>query len=174
MRRPESPGNNPVSLLRSVGLKSTVARIRVIELFFTENRPLRIKDIHQLLKEISTPVDMVTIYRTIEILRCKNLVHRVDFGEDATYYELTLDGHNHHYITCTSCAKHLRVNFCLYTKFGPKKIPGFAVITSHAVEFYGICEKCSTKKKTSVKEKVSASRKKMPRTAPHRAKASST
>jgi Fe2+ or Zn2+ uptake regulation protein len=149
MRRIESHSHNLISLLHGVGLKSTVARIRVVSLFLTENRPLRIKDIHQLLGKISPPVDMVTIYRTIEILRDKNLAHRVDFGEDATYYELTLDGHNHHYITCTGCAKHSRVDFCLFEEHESQvleKIPNFSIISGHIVEFLGICKKCSEKK----------------------------
>ena len=154
----ESRGQNLVSLLHGVGLKSTVARIRVISLFCTENRPLRIKDIYQLLEKISPPVDMVTIYRTIEILRAKNLAHRIDFGEDATYYELSLGEHNHHYITCTSCAKHLRVNFCGFAELKPrllKKIPDFSAITSHAIEYFGLCKKCGAKKPKSLSIKKS-------------------
>lgn len=145
----ESRGQNLVSLLHGAGLKSTVARIRVMNLFYSENRPLRIKDIYQQLEKNSPPVDMVTIYRTIETLQDKKLAHRVDFGEDSTYYELSLGGHNPHYITCTSCAKHLRIDFCSFPELEQrilKKIPEFTSITSHAIEYFGLCKKCSVKR----------------------------
>jgi Fe2+ or Zn2+ uptake regulation protein len=137
-----------------------------------ENRPLRIKDIYHLLEKISPPVDVVTIYRTIEILRNKDLAHRVDFGEDATYYELTLGGHNHHYITCTSCAKHSRVDFCLFEEIESQvlgKIPDFSAISGHIVEFLGLCKKCSEKKSKKVLTKKSTPILKSKRTHTYRA-----
>lgn len=155
----EVRGHNLVSLFHSVGLKSTVARIRVMNIFYDENRPLRIKDIYQRLKEISPPVDMVTIYRTIEILRAKNLAHRVDFGEDATYYELTVGGHNYHYITCTGCADHFRIDYCGFAEVEPqllKKIPDFRSISSHSIQFFGLCKKCYAKKLKNISHKKSA------------------
>ena len=159
----ESRGHNLVSLLHGAGLKSTVARIRVMNLFYSENRPLRIKDIYQQLEKISPPVDMVTIYRTIEILQDKKLAHRVNFGEDSTYYELSLGGHNPHYITCTTCAKHFRVNYCTFPTIEKQvleKIPDFSSITSHAIEYFGLCKKCNAKKSKSVPKKRSTPRSK--------------
>jgi Fe2+ or Zn2+ uptake regulation protein len=129
-----------------------------MNLFYSENRPLRIKDIYQQLEKISPPVDMVTIYRTIEILQDKKLAHRVNFGEDATYYELSFGGHNPHYITCTNCAKHFRVNYCTFPVIEQRvleKIPEFTSITSHAIEYFGLCKKCSAKKAKSLSTKKS-------------------
>lgn len=149
MRRESRGQHNLVSLLHGAGLKSTVSRLRVLTLLCSEKQPLRIKDIYHKLEKSPPVVDMVTIYRTIEILRDKNLVCRVDFGEDAAYYELTNGEHDHHYITCTKCSKHLNVNFCLFPEFEPlllKRIPDFPVITQHTVEYFGICKKCETKK----------------------------
>jgi Fur family zinc uptake transcriptional regulator len=133
------------ALLHGAGLKSTVSRIRVLRLFSASKKPLRIKDVFEKLRAKDMDIDMVTIYRTIEILCKNNIVHRVDFCEDSAYYELTNSKHDHHHITCTNCYKRADVDFCLFAEHEKrlhKAVPLFATITRHSVEFFGLCKKC--------------------------------
>jgi Fe2+ or Zn2+ uptake regulation protein len=138
------------TLLHEAGLKSTVSRIRVLRLFFTAKTPLRIKDMFKKLGTKDVDIDMVTIYRTIEMLCKKNIVHRVDFCEDSAYYELTNAKHDRHHITCTTCHKRANVDMCSYPEFETrlhKQIPLFATITRHSIEYFGQCKKCYVREK---------------------------
>lgn len=135
-------------LLHEAGLKSTVSRIRVLKIFAASKSPLRIKDIFQKLQAKDAGNDMVTIYRTIEVLCKNNIVHRVDFCEDSACYELTSAKHGPHHITCTNCHKRADVGFCFFAaqeKRLRKKFPLFATVTRHSVEFFGLCKKCAAK-----------------------------
>lgn len=132
-------------LLHGAGLKSTVSRIRVMKLFSTAKKPLCIKDIFDKLKVKDASIDMVTIYRTINILSKNNIVHRVDFCEDSAYYELTDDTRDHHHITCTNCRKRSDVELCPFAECEMrlrKELPLFATITRHSVEYFGLCKRC--------------------------------
>lgn len=133
------------AILHRAGLKSTVSRIKVLKLFSTSKKPLRIKDIFEKLKAKDVDIDMVTIYRTIEMLSKNNIVHRVDFCEDSAYYELTNSKHDHHHITCTNCHKRANVDVCVFPEFEArlrKQIPLFATITRHSIEYFGLCKTC--------------------------------
>lgn len=132
-------------LLHDAGLKSTIPRIRVMKLFSVSKKPLRIKDIFDKLSVKDTSIDMVTIYRTINILSKNNIVHRVNFCEDSAYYEFTDVTRDHHHITCTSCNKRADIDFCPFAECEMrlrKQIPLFATITRHSVEYFGLCKRC--------------------------------
>lgn len=143
-----APENDPSTLLHDAGLKATMPRIRIIRLLNLEKKPLRIKDIYRRLSKYD--VDMVTIYRTIEVLCEKNIVHRVDFGEDAAYYEFNR-GDDRHHITCVGCKKRENIDFCFFSKAYKtlllKRIPNFGKVMKHTMECFGLCKKCFLQEK---------------------------
>ena len=142
-----APSHDFSSTLRKSGLKSTIPRTLVLEVLFRANTPLRIKDVCSRLSKKKSAIDLVTVYRTIEIFCLKGIVRRVDFGEDAAYYEYN-DGKDNHHISCIICKRRSKIDGCFFPEVESRlkaKIPEFDSILRHSIEFFGMCKKCSKK-----------------------------
>lgn len=129
--------------IKDAGLKVTVPRVDILELFERAGRPLRAKDATEKLKGS----DMVTVYRTIETFVEAGLLNRMDFGEDAAYYEISHPGEDHHHVTCTTCHKRVDIKGCVpgVMEKVQKEAKGFSRITRHSIEFFGLCNTCAKK-----------------------------
>jgi Fur family ferric uptake transcriptional regulator len=135
-------------LIRESGLKATGSRSRILRVLSNAKKPLRIKDIYERAQNPEEEMNMVTIYRTIETFAKKGLVRRVDFGEDAAYYEIHDSKHHHHYITCTKCKRHDCVDTCAYNNSEPdiqSKLPNYDTVSYHSVGYFGVCTACTEK-----------------------------
>ncbi|MBU6310776.1 transcriptional repressor [Patescibacteria group bacterium] len=85
---------------------------------------------------------VATVYRALDDLVDTGLVRKVALGGRATYYELARS--HHHHIICTRCGDIEDIHE------EPKKLDGnalkqskkFSTITSHALEFFGVCKNC--------------------------------
>lgn len=131
--------------LKSSGLKVTQARLKLLDIFKRAKKPLSIKQIAEQLGDIEA--DMVTLYRNVESLENLGLIKQIRLTDRQSYYELITKNHHHHLI-CKVCGKIADVNECDVTMQGPKllKTHGFAKVTDHSLEFFGICDKCVNKK----------------------------
>ena len=132
-------------IIRGAGLKSTGARGKILKILSHAKKPLRVKDIFDRLTDVDEEANMVTVYRTIETFLKKGIIHRVNFGEDAAYYELHDADHHKHYISCTECKRRDELDMCIYDEMQGHvkgKLPTYDTITHHAVELFGICTAC--------------------------------
>ena len=132
-------------ILAQAGLKATPARIFVLDLLHKTRKPLSIQKIFSSLH--SSEIDQVTIYRTINTLLEKNILHQIDFGHGHAHFELTSPTHHHHAI-CIICGKVTDISKCNIQKLEEevKKMANFKTVKKHSLEFFGICRRCSTKK----------------------------
>jgi Fur family ferric uptake transcriptional regulator len=146
--KPAAIETAPVStsdIIRGAGLKSTGARGKILKILGHARKPLRVKDIFERLTEVDEEANMVTVYRTIDTFIKKGIIHRVNFAEDAAYYELHDNAHHKHYISCIGCKRRDEVDTCPYGVTDSSmncKIPSFDTITHHDVELFGICTAC--------------------------------
>ncbi len=87
-------------------------------------------------------VNLSTVYRTLNNLVNKNLVNKVVRQDKIAYYELAQDTHKH-YLICDKCNCAFPTQMCTIDKIANKikKETGFN-ITSHTLEFHGICQNC--------------------------------
>ena len=106
-------------------------------------RPLAIKEIHSFLG--ASLCDLVTVYRSMEMLCKMGIVKRVDLGRGGARFELIPEGDDghHHHLVCTQCDTVLPLDDCLLLQVERKiaKASGFASVT-HRLEFFGLCPKC--------------------------------
>lgn len=130
-------------LLRSKGLRATPARISLLSLLDTENKPMSAKDIedHATLLQM----DQATLYRNLQSLRSAGLIRQLDLQERFSFYETTSKG-DHHHIVCVQCGKIEEIEDCpaleLIESLGQQSSK-FTTILHHSLEFYGICRDCS-------------------------------
>ena len=86
-----------------------------------------------------------TIYRDLETLEKAGVVQKVMVSDRKQYFELTERGHHHHFV-CRQCdlVEDVDIEDGMLLqqarKLGEKL--SFS-IEQHAVEFYGLCRKCS-------------------------------
>lgn len=132
--------------LKKAGIRLTVPRIRIFSVLQKASYPMSIEDVkkHKDAKEIDT----VTVYRTLEAFKRNGLVVQIDFRLGRALYEFVEEKRDHHHIVCTSCSKVEDFTGCEYqplAKHALKQSKDFARITSHSLEFFGLCTPCATK-----------------------------
>ncbi len=130
-------------LLKDGGLKITFGRLGLLDIFKHSKRPLTVKEIAKLYKNIGK-IDLATLYRNMESLEETDIIKKVRIADNEIHYELP--SLHHHHLVCTRCNKIADVQICLNNKLIPKDVVkklGFKKITSHSLEFFGLCKKCS-------------------------------
>lgn len=125
--------------LKTGGLKITTARLDLLDILKHAKKPLSIKDIAQRLGE----ADLVTLYRNIEALQNLGIVKQINLKDRQAYYELS-GGEHHHHLVCTNCGRleDVQVEEMNLNKTFLKN-HGFAKVTDHSLEFFGVCTKCN-------------------------------
>ena len=128
-------------LLRLKGEKVTKARVEMLTVLSKERYPLSIKEIAL---RIKAP-DQSTLYRTLTTLVEKGFVKEIVLDKASARYEILIGREHHHHIVCTSCGFIEDINACQENenKMMEEKSKGFAQITGHTLEFFGVCRTCA-------------------------------
>jgi Fur family ferric uptake transcriptional regulator len=126
--------------LKTGGLKVTTARLNLLDILKHVKKPLSIKQIAHRLEE--DDIDLVTLYRNIESLQNLGIVKQINLKDRQAYYELS-GGEHHHHLVCTNCGRleDIKVEEINLNKTFLKN-HGFAKVTDHSLEFFGVCNKC--------------------------------
>ncbi len=129
-------------LLEGKGVRPTPNRVLVMAELMKASHPLNLSDIEQSLE----PMDKASIFRVLELLSEKNLVHEIVDGSRSIKYEFC-QGHGHHNLSdqhahfyCENC----KMTFCLEDREIPEiALPeGFMPRQVNYV-IKGLCPKCS-------------------------------
>ena len=89
--------------LKTIGLKATLPRLRVLELF--ENSPVRhlsAEDVYRLLSREGTETGLATVYRVLTQFEQAGLLIRHHFESGKAVFELNQGGHHDH-LVCVQC-----------------------------------------------------------------------
>ncbi|QID18161.1 ferric iron uptake transcriptional regulator [Nitrogeniibacter mangrovi] len=94
--------NNSQSL-KSIGLKATFPRLKILELFqHTEQRHLTAEDVYRLLMDESMDIGLATVYRVLTQFEQAGLLERHFFESGKAVFELNEGGHHDH-LVCVEC-----------------------------------------------------------------------
>ena len=102
--------------------------------------------VYDLLKKEIPSISLGNVYRNIKILIEKGRIKSRDFGDGIEHYDAITNFHYH--FICEHCNRISDFMFPVQnniTKMAQKKSKHY--ITSHTVQFYGICYKCNKKNK---------------------------
>ena len=125
---------NHLKTLRSNGYKITPNRKNVLNVLMNNKRPLTLNDIQRLCKK----TDFAAIYRVMNLFSSLGIVNEVKLLDKQVHYEL-MEGDHHHHVICQVCGKIDRIDLCIVSK--AQKLTQYK-ITSHTLEFKGICPDC--------------------------------
>jgi Fur family ferric uptake transcriptional regulator len=130
-------------VLRAQGLKATPARLKVLKTLFQSGKP---QSIQQILESLEAKESFkVTVYRVLADLKGTGIVRQVDFQQPHAYYELA-DPADHHHLVCVKCNRIEDFIGCDADNMADaalKKSTGFARVTGHSFELFGLCNRCA-------------------------------
>lgn len=96
--------SSPTSL-KTKGLKATLPRLRILELFEKSNvRHLSAEDVYRLLLKEGTDTGLATVYRVLTQFEQAGLLVRHHFEADKAVFELNQGGHHDH-LVCLQCGR---------------------------------------------------------------------
>ena len=94
--------NSPPNLKTS-GLKATLPRLRILELFSKSSvRHLSAEDVYKLLLKEGTDTGLATVYRVLTQFEQAGLLIRHHFESDKAVFELN-EGTHHDHLVCMQC-----------------------------------------------------------------------
>lgn len=146
---------SPSQNLKSAGLKTTLPRLKILELFQkSPQRHLGADDIYRQLLSEQLDIGLATIYRALSQFEQAGVLARSHFDNGKAVFELN-EGQHHDHLVCLQCG-HIE-EFCDEAiekrQAAIAKKLGF-VLHEHALALYGNCtkENCEHLKKTSLLE----------------------
>ncbi|SFM69485.1 MULTISPECIES: ferric iron uptake transcriptional regulator [Rugamonas] len=130
--------------LRNSGLKATLPRLRVLQLFQEgKKKHLSADDVYHLLRDEHIDLGLATVYRVLMQFAAAGILSRRQFESAASVFELN-QGEHHDHLVCTRCGK--------MEEFVDADIErrqeevarerGFA-LHEHSLSLYGVCAHCN-------------------------------
>ena len=129
--------------LKSTGLKATLPRLKILEIFQTSPvRHLTAEDVFRVSMLEHSDIGLATVYRVLTQFEQAGLLIRSNFESGKAIYELD-EGEHHDHFVCTMCAK-------VEEFFDPEiekrqqaiaKSKGW-VVQDHSMALYGHCAEC--------------------------------
>lgn len=130
--------------LRESGLKATLPRLKVLELFqHCEVRHLSAEDVYRLLLKENLDVGLATIYRVLMQFADAKILLRRQFEGDRAVFEINQSEHHDHMV-CVDCGK-VEEFFDLAIEERQTLLAkqyGFK-LRDHSLSLYGLCKDCS-------------------------------
>jgi Fur family transcriptional regulator, ferric uptake regulator len=132
---------NLVEILKKNNFRITKARQYIAKYIYGSKNPITIDEIFSKLKKQKKSVDIVSIYRTTEILVRLKLILKIEFGDRKSRYEWKHENNHHHHFVCNKCGdiKDILIDENLLLSTIKKNN---YTIHSHFLELFGLCENC--------------------------------
>ena len=128
--------------LKNAGLKATVPRLKIINLFETSKvRHLTAEDVYKMLLGEGLDIGLATVYRVLTQFEQAGLLVRHHFESGKAVFELN-EGKHHDHLVCMQCGRVEEFYDAEIEKRQNKiaKERGFA-ISEHALYLYADCTK---------------------------------
>ena len=128
--------------LKSTGLKATVPRLKILEIFQKgTQRHMTAEDVFRVLLDDRSDVGLATVYRVLTQFEQAGILSRSHFESGKAVYELN-EGQHHDHLVCLDCGKVEEFYDAEIEKRQQvvAKTKGFT-ITDHALSLYATCNK---------------------------------
>lgn len=127
--------------IRRAGMRLTRPRRQIISAMLENREPLTPREVYDALGD--NACDPVTVYRGLTEFERLGLVHRHEFGDGSTRYQLVgSDGGHFHYIVCRRCQRVERIRACPPPELEDAVAQRGYTEISHTLEFFAVCPDC--------------------------------
>jgi Fur family transcriptional regulator, ferric uptake regulator len=135
--------------LKSSGLKATLPRIRILEVFQkTQRRHMTAEDVYKALLADGSDIGLATVYRVLMQFEQAGLLTRNHFESGKSVFELN-EGSHHDHLVCVDCGR-VEEFFDPEIEARQRAIArerGFE-LQEHALSLYAACSKADCPHKT--------------------------
>lgn len=133
--------------LRSAGLKVTLPRIKVLEVFRTADvRHMSAEDVYHRLASQQADVGLATVYRVLTQLEEAGMLARHNFNAGKAVYELN-EGRHHDHLICLGCGRTDEFTDPTIEKRQKAVAESLGyVLRDHEMALYGYCAECAAKR----------------------------
>lgn len=129
-------------LVRS-GLKATRQRELIARAFFATNTHISAEALYRRVSGRDPRIGLVTVYRTLKLLKEAGLAHERQFGEGRALFEHASSDRHHDHVICTECGKITEFENCEIEALQEQVARRFGfTLRYHKLELYGICRNC--------------------------------
>lgn len=129
--------------IRSQGLRKTVQRELILEVFLKTEDHLSSEDLYWLVQRQDPNVGQTTVYRTLKLLTDAGLAREVRLGDGRTYYEHHFDHEHHDHMVCTECGRVIEFFSAEIEALQDEMAEKFNFLpTHHSLRILGLCEEC--------------------------------
>jgi Fur family transcriptional regulator, ferric uptake regulator len=133
--------------LKKQELKLTSQRQIILNRFLNIEKHLGAEELYDLVKKKNPEIGLVTVFRTLKLIKEAGLAREVNFGDKTIRYEHKYNHEHHDHLICTKCGSYIEAvdlnieklqdKLCKKLKFTP---------INHRLEIFGICKECTDKK----------------------------
>ncbi|MEU4097522.1 Fur family transcriptional regulator [Streptomyces sp. NPDC026673] len=135
------PGGREASVLRECGLRCTQPRLHLLALLRGHDGHLSANQIRRHMAEQGVPVNITTVYRTLETLTERGVVS-MTHGPSTTVYCLTRSPHHH--AVCSTCGSVTRMHAdrLAAAVLAAEEATGFRLDATDGLILRGLCPEC--------------------------------
>jgi Fur family ferric uptake transcriptional regulator len=91
--------------LKSSGLKATLPRMKILELFqHAQQRHMTAEDVYRLLLAEGSDIGLATVYRVLMQFEQAGILSRIHFESGRSVFELN-EGKHHDHLVCLDCGR---------------------------------------------------------------------
>lgn len=132
--------------LKAHGHRLTPQRLAILRVLATSTGHPSVEDIHKAILADFPTTSLATVYKTITRLKDENEVLELQFSDHPNRYDGNTP-HPHPHVICTRCGAICDPDFPPLADLARQvsEQTGFR-ITTHRLDFYGLCPTCQEKK----------------------------
>ncbi len=140
----EAPLEGFTEYLNRAGLKATRQREEIVRAFFAAGRHISAEELHRQLRASQPGIGLVTVYRTLKLLRRAGLATERQFGDAYARFDPRPADSPHHHLICTRCGRIQEFEDAALSELARtvKRTHGFTV-HEERLELYGTCRACA-------------------------------
>ena len=129
-----------------VKYKRSKQRDRLLDLLKSTHTHPTASWIYDRLKRENSSLSLGTVYRNLNVLKEQGLIRKFDFGSTFDRYDADISPHYH--FCCERCGSFVDLEIPVEEGLNKEveKATGHK-ISSHRIEFYGLCNKCQKTRK---------------------------
>lgn len=125
------------------GLKATRQRELIARAFFATNTHISAEALYRRISGRDRRIGLVTVYRTLKLLKEAGLAHERQFGEGRALFEHASSERHHDHMICTHCGKITEFENCEIEELQEQVARRFGfTLQDHKLELYGRCSDC--------------------------------
>ena len=132
--------------LSEKNLRGSSKRNTILKTFLNEEGHITAEELYQKVSKEDSSIGIATVYRTLKLFREAGLARMSRFEKGEALYEHDYLHSHHDHLICLKCGKIIEFKNPEIEET-QEKIAGKHKfkITSHRLELYGTCSKCSSK-----------------------------